>query len=219
MGNLHQNIRQDRFTGPMYRRLWAPAMVSSLGWALSDMADAVVVGQRLGTVGLAAIGLILPVYMVNCMMAHGLGLGDRCGTAQGDGPDALLAAPCPGTSDAGPRADGGPGAGYVSEIQQSVPGKFAGALALCHGPGAGDGPPSRAGVPSGREPLAVWDRGRAPAPACTSNSGGRAMRRRQWNLSLQPKLLLGMMVAALVIVLTPAISKVYRDQMEEYYTW
>lgn len=85
MGNLHQNIRQDRFTGPMYRRLWAPAMVSSLGWALSDMADAVVVGQRLGTVGLAAIGLILPVYMVNCMMAHGLGLGDRCGTAQGDG--------------------------------------------------------------------------------------------------------------------------------------
>lgn len=47
------------------------------------------------------------------------------------------------------------------------------------------------------------------------------MRRRQWNLSLQPKLLLGlvMMVAALVIVLTPAISKVYRDQMEEYYTW
>ena len=46
------------------------------------------------------------------------------------------------------------------------------------------------------------------------------MRRRQWNLSLQPKLLLGlvMMVAALVIVLTPAISKVYRDQMEEYYT-
>ena len=45
MGNLRQNIRQDRFTGPMYRRLWAPAMVSSLGWALSDMADAVVVGQ------------------------------------------------------------------------------------------------------------------------------------------------------------------------------
>lgn len=59
----------------MYRRLWGPAMLSSLGWALSDMADAVVVGQRLGTVGLAAIGLILPVYMINCMVAHGLGLG------------------------------------------------------------------------------------------------------------------------------------------------
>ncbi len=50
-------------------------MLSSIGWALSDMADAVVVGQRLGAVGLAAIGLILPVYMINCMFAHGLGLG------------------------------------------------------------------------------------------------------------------------------------------------
>lgn len=69
------SVTADRFTGPMYRRLWAPAMLSSLGWALSDMADAVVVGQRLGTVGLAAISLILPVYMVNCMVAHGFGLG------------------------------------------------------------------------------------------------------------------------------------------------
>ena len=63
----------DRFTGPMYRRLWGPAMLSSLGWALSDMADAVVVGQSLGTTGLAAISLILPVYMINCMIVHGLG--------------------------------------------------------------------------------------------------------------------------------------------------
>ena len=59
----------------MYRRLWIPAMLSSFGWALSDIADAVVVGQKLGTTGLAAISLILPVYMVNCMFAHGLGLG------------------------------------------------------------------------------------------------------------------------------------------------
>ena len=69
------NRSRDRFTGPMFRRLWAPAMLSSVGWALSDMADAVVVGQKLGTVGLAAISLILPVYMVNCMFAHGFGLG------------------------------------------------------------------------------------------------------------------------------------------------
>lgn len=68
-------LNKDRFTRPMYRRLWIPAMLSSVGWALSDIADAVVVGQRLGTVGLAAISLILPVYMVNCMFAHGLGLG------------------------------------------------------------------------------------------------------------------------------------------------
>ena len=39
---------KDRFTGPMYYKLWWPAMLSSAGWALSDMADAVVVGQRMG---------------------------------------------------------------------------------------------------------------------------------------------------------------------------
>lgn len=66
---------KDKFTSRMFRCLWIPAMCSSFGWALSDMADAVVVGQKLGTVGLAAIGLILPVYMINCMFAHGLGLG------------------------------------------------------------------------------------------------------------------------------------------------
>ncbi len=70
-----KDIKTDSFTGRMFRQLWIPAMFSSLGWAFSDMADAVVVGQRLGTVGLAAIGLILPVYMINCMVAHGLGLG------------------------------------------------------------------------------------------------------------------------------------------------
>ncbi|MBR4026142.1 MAG: MATE family efflux transporter [Lachnospiraceae bacterium] len=66
---------KDRFTLPMYRSLWGPAMLSSIGWALSDMADAVVVGQKLGTVGLAAIGLILPIYMINCAVVHGFGIG------------------------------------------------------------------------------------------------------------------------------------------------
>ena len=66
---------KERFTSRMFKRLWVPALLSSFGWALSDMADAVVVGQRLGTVGLAAIGLILPVYMINCTIAHALGIG------------------------------------------------------------------------------------------------------------------------------------------------
>ena len=66
---------QDRFTAGMYGRLWWPAMLSCLGWACSDMADAVVVGQRFGATGLAAISLILPVYMFNCVMAHSFGLG------------------------------------------------------------------------------------------------------------------------------------------------
>lgn len=65
----------DPFTTKIFRRMWIPAVVSSIGWALSDIADAVVVGQRMGTIGLAAIALILPVYMINCLFAHGLGIG------------------------------------------------------------------------------------------------------------------------------------------------
>ncbi|MDR1482841.1 MAG: polysaccharide biosynthesis C-terminal domain-containing protein, partial [Synergistaceae bacterium] len=77
----------DRFTAKIFRRLWVPAAVSSLGWALSDIADAVVVGQRMGSTGLAAISLILPVYMINCVLAHGLGIGGsvRYAVLLGDG--------------------------------------------------------------------------------------------------------------------------------------
>ncbi|MDR1136861.1 MAG: polysaccharide biosynthesis C-terminal domain-containing protein, partial [Synergistaceae bacterium] len=77
----------DRFTAKIFRRLWIPTIVSSVGWALSDIADAVVVGQRMGSVGLAAISLILPVYMINCAFAHGFGIGGsvRYSKLLGDG--------------------------------------------------------------------------------------------------------------------------------------
>jgi len=67
--------KNDQFTRIIFRRLWIPAIISAFGWSLSDIADAVVVGQKLGTVGLAAISLILPVYMINCFFVHGLGIG------------------------------------------------------------------------------------------------------------------------------------------------
>lgn len=43
---------------------------------------------------------------------------------------------------------------------------------------------------------------------------------RKWNIRLQPKLLLGLvaMAAMLGMVLTPAISQLYRTRMEEYYS-
>lgn len=73
---------KDRFTTKIFAGLWIPALISSVGWALSDMADAVVVGQKLGVTGMAAIGLILPVYMVNCMFAHGFGTGGAVGFSE-----------------------------------------------------------------------------------------------------------------------------------------
>lgn len=59
----------------MYRRLLIPSLASSLGLALADMADAVVVGQSMGATGLAAISLSLPLYMVLNVFMHGLGIG------------------------------------------------------------------------------------------------------------------------------------------------
>ena len=66
---------KDRFTGAMFRSMLGPAVLSSLGLAFGDAADAVVVGQRMGATGLAAVGLALPVYMVMNVFVHGFGSG------------------------------------------------------------------------------------------------------------------------------------------------
>ena len=69
------NRKFDRFTLPMYRRLWYPAIISAIGWAIGDIMDAIVVGNKLGITGLAAISLVLPVYKLNFAIAHGFGIG------------------------------------------------------------------------------------------------------------------------------------------------
>ena len=65
----------DNFTKRMFFRLFIPSLASSFGLALADMADAVVVGQRMGATGLAAISISLPLYMVLNVFMHGLGIG------------------------------------------------------------------------------------------------------------------------------------------------
>lgn len=66
---------KDKFTWNMFFRLFVPAVMSSFGLAFADMADALVVGQKLGATGLAAISLSLPVYMVINVLMHGFGVG------------------------------------------------------------------------------------------------------------------------------------------------
>lgn len=65
----------DYFTGRMFRSQFAPALISAVGLAFGDMADAIVVGQRMGVTGLAAISLALPVFMVINVLMHGFGIG------------------------------------------------------------------------------------------------------------------------------------------------
>lgn len=50
-------------------------MLTAVGLAFGDMADAVVVGQKMGAVGLAAVSLVLPVFMVINIFVHGFGIG------------------------------------------------------------------------------------------------------------------------------------------------
>lgn len=67
--------KKDKFTGRMFLQLWIPAIISSIGLAFGDIADAVVVGRKMGATGLAAVGICLPIYMIINVCMHGLGLG------------------------------------------------------------------------------------------------------------------------------------------------
>lgn len=72
---MNERKEQNQFSEKMFQKLWFPAMASSVGLALGDMADAVVVGQKMGATGLAAISLALPIYMIINVFVHGLGIG------------------------------------------------------------------------------------------------------------------------------------------------
>lgn len=52
-----------------------PSFVSALALALADIADAVVVGTKIGENGLAAIGIVTPVYMIYNILGYGLSVG------------------------------------------------------------------------------------------------------------------------------------------------
>ena len=75
-------MKQDIFTGKMFRRLFVPSLCASVGLAFSDMADALVVGWRMGETGLAAIGMTLPLFMVINLFMHGFGIGGSVRYAQ-----------------------------------------------------------------------------------------------------------------------------------------
>ena len=68
-------IKKDYFISKMFYRLLIPSMFSSLGFALADMVDALVLGQKIGATGLAAISLCLPVFMLINLFMDGFGIG------------------------------------------------------------------------------------------------------------------------------------------------
>lgn len=67
--------RVKTFTDKMFRRLFFPSLLSALGLALGDIADALFVGIRIGKAGLATMSLVAPVYMVYNVLDVGIALG------------------------------------------------------------------------------------------------------------------------------------------------
>lgn len=68
-------IKSREFTDRMFSRLFMPTLLSAIGWALGDVADALFVGMRLGKVGLATMSLVAPVYMIYNVLDVGIAVG------------------------------------------------------------------------------------------------------------------------------------------------
>ncbi len=63
------------FTDRMFRRLFWPSLISAIGLALGDIADALFVGIRMGKIGLATMSLVAPVYMIYNVLDVGIAIG------------------------------------------------------------------------------------------------------------------------------------------------
>ena len=72
---MKQTVNQDYFNRKMFFRALPPILISYIGLAIADTADAIVVGQRLGVTGLAAISMALPVFMLINVVMHSYGMG------------------------------------------------------------------------------------------------------------------------------------------------
>lgn len=63
------------FTGSMFRRQYVPALIAAIVLSFGDVADSLVLGNRLGYIGLAALALTVPVSQVFNVIMNALGIG------------------------------------------------------------------------------------------------------------------------------------------------
>lgn len=66
---------KDNFLYKMFRQLMIPSVMAAAGLAIANIADSLVVGIRMGSTGLAAIGITLPIYMIYALFYMGIGIG------------------------------------------------------------------------------------------------------------------------------------------------
>jgi len=65
----------DFFCRRMFRHMFIPACFSSLGLAAANIIDAVSIGNRLGPVGVAAVGIVTPIYSIYNTIGYGFAVG------------------------------------------------------------------------------------------------------------------------------------------------
>ena len=65
----------DIFGQQMFFRQLKPAAASAVTLAIGEVIDSIVVGAKLGMVGLAAMSIIMPIFMIFNVIMVGLGLG------------------------------------------------------------------------------------------------------------------------------------------------
>ncbi len=75
MKSRESDEKNKFFTSRMFYRFLIPSMVFSIGLSLGNIADALVVGSKMGETGLAAIGLITPVFMFFNILDLGISIG------------------------------------------------------------------------------------------------------------------------------------------------
>lgn len=73
--SLNQNQRESVFVRKSFRRFFVPSLLSCLGIAVGGLADCVFVGNVIGPVGLTAISIGQPVYMVFNTISYALSIG------------------------------------------------------------------------------------------------------------------------------------------------
>ena len=76
MAKKEKQIDIDRyFTRQMFGRQYFPALISAVVLSFGDIADGLVLGNRIGYVGLAALALTMPVAQIFNVIMNALGIG------------------------------------------------------------------------------------------------------------------------------------------------
>lgn len=72
---LSEPVKSNYFTKIMFYKFLYPSLLSSIGLSLGNVVDSLVVGTKMGASAIAAINIVLPVYMIFNVLDLGMAIG------------------------------------------------------------------------------------------------------------------------------------------------